>query len=129
MINKKVHQKLIERIGTDKEFHRSLKGEDEGGEEDEDNDENDGNNGSDGDDKLIHYNGIDSSKTIDAAITDVIKSTPANCLADIIYADESSGSSSESDAEGGGTGTNLDMYTGDKHSTHNAMGWMEWNSK
>jgi hypothetical protein len=125
LTSKEARQLLLERIGTDKEFYRSLKGEDKG-EEEEDNDDD---NEDDSDNGVIHYDEIDSSKTIDAVIADVIKCTPADCLADI-YADEDSGSSSESDAEDKGTGANLDMYTENKLSANNATGrWMEWDSK
>jgi len=124
LTRKVARQLLLERIGTDKEFYRSLKGEDNGGEE-----EDDGDNSNDGDNGMVYYDEIDSSKTIDATIADVLTCTPADCLADI-YADEYSGSSSESDAENRGTGVNLDMYIGDKFSNCNATeGWMEWNSK
>jgi hypothetical protein len=125
LASKETCQLLLERIGTDKEFYKSLNGL-EKGEEEEDND---GDNGNDSDDERVHYDEIDSSETIDATVADIIKRTPADCLADI-YADEGDGSSSGSDAEDRGTGVNLDMYTGDNSPTDNDRGgWMEWNSK
>jgi hypothetical protein len=128
LTNKEARQLLFERIGTDKEFYKSLKGQDKG-EEEENGDEDDSDNGDDCDDGMVYYDGIDSSNTIGAAIKDVIKHTPANCLAEI-YADEDSGVSSESSTEDRGTGDNLDMYTGNKLLTQSAEGgWMEWNSK
>jgi hypothetical protein len=123
LTSKEAHHLLLERISTDQEFYKSLKGSDEGGEEDQDDNDNDGDN------KTVHYDEIDSSKTINEAIADVIKRAPADCLADI-YVDKDDGLSGESDAEDRGTGTNLDMYTGHEFSTRNATGgWMEWNSK
>ena len=78
---------------------------------------------------LVCYDEIDSPKTINEVIKDVIDCTPADRLADI-YTDGDSGLLSESDTEGRGAGTNLDMYIGHEFSTHNATdGWMELDSK
>jgi hypothetical protein len=121
LASKEARKLLLERISKDTEFFNSLKVSDEGEQEDQDDDDDD--NG------MVSYDEIDSSKTINAAITDIIKRTPADCLVDI-YADEDDGLSSESDTEDKGTGANLDMYTGHEFSTQNATGrWMEWNSK
>lgn len=115
---------LLERIAKDPEFYKSLNRMDEGGEEEDQ--ESDDENGGDG---KVCYDEIDSSKTIDEAVTEIIKSNPADSLADI-YADKDDGSLSESDAEDRGAGTNLDIYIGSEFSTCNATkGWMEWNSK
>ena len=111
------------------EFYKSLKGSDQVEGKEENNNEHGSDKGNDGDNEMVYYDEIDSSKTVDATVADIIKRTPADCLADI-YADEDSGSSSESDAEGRGIGINLDMYTRDKPPAHNPTGgWMEWNSK
>ena len=125
LTSKEAQQLLLERISTDKIFYESLKGP-EKGEEEEENDEG---SESSSDDEVVSYDVIDSSKTIGAAISVIIKRTPADSLARI-YADEDSGSLSESDAEDRGTGDNLDMYIGNEFSDLNATKrWMEWNSK
>src|ERR1700679_1329741 len=124
LTSKEAQQLLLERISTDKIFYESLKGPEKGEEE-----EDDESSESSSDDEVVSYDGIDSSKTIGAAIADIIKRTPADSLARI-YADEDSGSLSESDAEDRGTGDNLDMYIGNEFSDLNATKrWMEWNSK
>jgi hypothetical protein len=113
----------LDRISTDPEFYKGLKRSEE--EEAEEQDVND----SGSDNGEVSYDDIDSSVTIEAAIADIIACTPADSLADI-YADKDDGLLSESDAEDGGTGTNLDMYTGDDSSMYDATGgWMEWNGK
>ena len=106
---------------------------DEGEEEDQDDDGDGGDDDDSGGDKMVYYDGIDSSKTVDEVIKDTIKRTPADSLA-AIYVDDDSGLLSESDAEDRGAGTNLDMYLdmyiGPEFSTCNATGgWMEWDSK
>ena len=128
MTSKEARQLLLERISTDKEFYRSLKGKDKG-EEEENNGQDDGDERDGGDDRTVYYDETDSSKTVGEAVADVIKCTPAESLG-AIYADEDSGSSSESDTEDRGVGANLDMYTGEKFSSQDTPGgWMEWNSK
>ena len=124
MTSKEAHQLLLERVSADSEFYKSLKRLDEGEEEDQGGDD-DGT----GDKEMVCYDEIDSSKTINEVIKDVIDRTPADRLADI-YADDDSGLLSESDTEDRRAGTNLDMYIGHEFSTHNATdGWMEWDSK
>jgi hypothetical protein len=54
---------------------------------------------------MVCYDDIDTSKSINEAVQDIIRSVPAGCLADA-YTDEED-SPDESDAEDGGTGTNL----------------------
>jgi len=115
-------QLLLRRISVDLEFYKSLERSDPGEEEDQEN------NGYDND-RMVCYDEIDSSKTINAEITEILRRTPADSLAEI-YADDDGGVSSESDTEGKGTGDNLDEYTGAEFSTCGATeGWMEWNSK
>ena len=124
MTSKEARQLLFERVSSDQEFYRSLRRSDEGAEEDQDD-----NSDNSSDDGVVCYDEIDSSKTIDTAIADVIESTPADCLAEI-YAYEGDRLLDESDTEDKGTGVNLDIYTGHEFSTCNATGeWMEWNSK
>jgi len=123
LTSKEARKLLFQRISEDQKFYKSLNRFDPGEEEDQDNDD------ANGDNQVVHYDEIDSSKTIDAAIEDVLKRTPTGCLAEI-YADIDDGSPSESDSEDRGTGNNLDIYTGVEFSTCNATeGWMEWNSK
>ena len=124
MTSKEARQLLLERISEDSEFYKTLKRSDTG--EEEEDQENDGYGGDDG---MVCYDEIDSSKTVNAAISDILRCTPADSLAEI-YADDDVGVSSESDTEGRGTGDNLDMYIGAEFSTCDATeGWMEWNSK
>ena len=114
---------LLKRISEDREFYQSLERFDPGEEEDQDTNATGGDNG------IVWYDDIDSSKTIDAVIGEVLKRNPAYSLAEV-YADGDGGLSSESDAEDRGTGGNLDKYTGAEFSTCNATGeWMGWNSK
>ena len=123
MTSKEAQKLLLKRISEDQKFYQSLNRFNPGEEEGQDDDDTDGDN------QVIHYDEVDSSKTIDAAIADVLRRTPAGCLTEI-YADDVSELLSESDSEDRGTGTNLDKYTGDNFSTRNATrGWMEWNSK
>ena len=111
---------LLERVSTDQEFYKSLKRLDEGdGDEDQEDIDDD-------DEKVVCHDDIDSSKTINEAISDVIAS--ADCLVDP-HADKGE-ELIESDAEDKGTGTNLDKYTGPEFSTCDATRkWMEWDSK
>ena len=90
------------------------------GDGDEDQEDND-------DEKAVCYDDIDSSKTINEAISDVIGCASADCLADI-HADKGE-ELIESDAEDRGAGINLDKYIGSEFSTCDATGkWMEWDS-
>jgi len=125
LTSKEARHLLSEWISTDQEFYQSLKRSDQGEDQDDtDSDDNDGNNNG-----MVDHDEIDSSKTIDTAITEIIERTPANSLADI-YGGEDDGLLGESDVEDRGTGTNLDRYIGHEFSTCNATGgWMEWNSK
>ena len=121
LTSKEALKLLLQRVGEDPKFYQSLSRFNPG-EEDKDDDDTDEDN------QVVQYDEIDSSKTIDAAIEDVLRLIPAGSLAEI-YADDSE-LLSESDSEDRGTGANLDMYTGAESSTCNATGrWMEWNSK
>lgn len=113
---------LLEWVSTDHEFYKSLKRLDEGdGDEEQEGVHDD-------EEKVVCYDDIDSSKTIDEAISDLIGYPSADCPADI-YAEKGE-ELIESDAEDGGTGINLDKYTGPEFSTCDATGkWMEWNSR
>lgn len=51
----------------------------------------------------VQYDEVDSSKTVKEAIQDVMGSSSAACLTNILDEDESGG-------EGGGAGINLDAY-------------------
>jgi hypothetical protein len=120
LTSRKTQNMLFERVGTDQEFFQSLKRVDDGEEE---ADQGDGGN----DDGMVCYDEIDSSKTINEAIQDIVESAPAGCLADI-YADKEDGLN-ESDVEDRGAGINLDMYTG-RFSTRDATRrWMEWDGE
>ena len=122
LTSKEARKHLLKRISEDQKFYKSLDRFDPGEEDQDDGD-------TDGDNQVVHYDEVDSSKTIDAAIKDVLRCTPTGSLTEI-YADDNSGLSSESDSENRGTGANLDMYTGAEFSTCNATeGWMEWDSK
>ena len=95
---------------------------DEGDEEDQDDDDDNNNDG-------VNCDEIDSSKTVDEAIADIIDCTPADCLADI-YVDGEAEALSELDAEDRGAGINLDMWVEHPFSVCNATRrWMEWNGK
>jgi hypothetical protein len=122
LVSIEARELLLERINTDTIFFKSLKMPDEGDEEDQDDDDDNDNGG-------VNCDEIDSSKTVDEAIADIIDCTPADCLADI-YADEEVEASSESDAEDRGAGINLDMWVEHPFSDCNATRrWMEWNGK
>ena len=124
LASKEARQLLLEWISGDREFYKSLNRSGEGEEEDQDDDGDDNSNN-----EMVPYDEIDSSKTIDEAITDVLNRTPPSSLADI-YADEDDRLLNESDTEDRGTGANLNKYTVHDFSTRNATGgWMEWNSK
>ena len=133
MTSKEAHQLLLKQVSTDQEFYKSLKRLDEGEEDQDDDGDGGDDDDSGGGDKMVYYDGIDSSKTVDEVIKDTIKCTPADSLA-AIYVDDNSVLLSKSDAEDRGAGTNLDMYLdmyiGPEFSTCNATGgWMEWDSK
>ena len=121
LTSKEGRELLLKRISEDKNFYQSLGRFDPGVEEDQDHDSTGGG------DEMVYYDEIDSSKTIDAVIGDVLKQTPAGSLAEI-YTNDDGRLSDESDAEYRGTGANLDKYTGTEFSTCDATGgWMEWN--
>ena len=82
-----------------------------------------------GNGKIIHYDEVESSQTIQEAIAEVVAQTPANHLADI-YADRTNWQSDESDAEDRGGGINLDKYAVHPFATCDAtQKWMEWDGK
>jgi hypothetical protein len=108
-------------VGTDRTFFESLKRID-GGEEESDQEDISDN------DEVVGYDEIDSSKTINEAIQDTIRRSPANCLGDI-YADEED-KLNESDSEGRGAGINLGKYIGDEFTARNATEmWMNWDGE
>ena len=102
MTSRKAQKLLFEWIGTDQEFYQSLRrAEDDIAEDDEESIDNG--------DGMVCYDGINSSKTINEAIQDIVASAPANCLADI-YADKYD-ELDDSDAEDRGAGVNLDAFS------------------
>jgi hypothetical protein len=105
---------LLEQVSTDQEFYKSLKRPDEGGgDEDQENID-------DGNAKVVHYDDIDSSKTINEAISDIVGCASADKGEELV----------ESDAEDGGVGANLHSYTGTMFSTCDATkNWMKWDSR
>jgi len=111
---------LFEQVGTDQEFYKSLKRGDDGDAEADQGD-------IDNDDGVVCYDEIDSSKTVNEAIQDIIESAPADCLVDI-YADKEGGLN-ESDAEDRGSGANLDIDTGNFSMRDATRRWMEWDGE
>jgi hypothetical protein len=119
LTSREARRLLFERISTDPEFYKSLKRAD-GGDEETDQGDTDGNGGG------VYYDEIDSSKTINEAVQDVVERVPADSLADL-YADKKDDSDA-SDTEDRGSGFNLDIYIRKDFLIKDATKmWMEWN--
>ena len=128
MTSKESQRLLLERVGTDNEFFRSLGKPDSGGETDDQCGGGDGGE-DDGDEKMVYYDDIDTSKTINEAVQDIIGSVSAGCLVDDVHADKED-NSDESDAEDRGTGANLDIYIKSNFLVKDATKkWMEWDGE
>lgn len=119
LTSKKTQKLLFERIGTNQKFFQSLKRIDDGEAEVDQADADD-------EEGIICYDEIDSSKTVDEAIQDIVESAPADSLADIYGGKEVD--LNDSDAEDKGVGINLDMYISNFSTRDATRRWMAWDN-